>query len=369
MKNKSRLAALLLALVLAAGAAAASGESLVSLSYLRDIFAHTAGSAVDSRLDQADTALEAEARHDLDILSTAAGVLSGQSYAGEATEATLKQGDTLTAASGSTVAVLEGEVDLHVTGGALVDVTAGKAVPSGSVLTPGHRYITAEETLASFTVRSSAAVLSYEGRCAVAAADTTPDYYGMALALRQLGLFRGTGSPVGEGFALCALPSRAQGLVMFIRLLGEETQALACGYSHPFTDVPQWLDRYVAWGYHQGYTNGVSPTQFGSDSTISAKQYEEFLLRAMGYSVAGSDDYNTSLERAEELGVLTGGEYAMLTGQTFTRAHVVYLSYYGLDTSLSGGQTTLAQRLMEQNVFSSWDLEQARGIVNSSRLS
>ena len=156
---------------------------------------------------------------------------------------------------------------------------------------------------------------------------------------------------------------------MFIRILGEEDAALSCTYTHPFTDVPGWMDRYVAWAYHQGYTNGVSPTTFGSTQAITAAEYEEFLLRALGYSTAGVDDYSTSLVRALQCGALTEGEYQMLTSSVFLRAHVAYISYYTLDMPVSGSSETLAQRLQSAGLFTQSQLASARIEVNSSRIS
>ena len=90
---------------------------------------------------------------------------------------------------------------------------------------------------------------------------------------------------------------------MFLRLLGEEEQALAWTGSHPFTDVPRWLDRYVAWAYAKGYSNGVAADRFGARQSMSAVEYTAFLLRALGYGAAGEDDYAASLERAAECGL------------------------------------------------------------------
>ena len=153
------------------------------------------------------------------------------------------------------------------------------------------------------------------------------------------------------------------------RLSEKEAAALSCTYAHPYTDVPAWADRYVAWAYHQGYTNGVSATLFGSTQTITATEYEEFLLRALGYSAAGVDDYTTSLSRALALGALTAGEYQLLTTAAFLRAHVAYISYYTLDMPLSGSAQTLTQRLQAAGVFSASQLDSARIEVNSPRIS
>ena len=62
--------------------------------------------------------------------------------------------------------------------------------------------------------------------------------------LHDLGLFRGTGS----GYALDKTATRMQGLIMLIRLLGEEEEALSFTDPCPFTDVASGdPSRYAAY--------------------------------------------------------------------------------------------------------------------------
>ena len=372
MKKAHTAAALLLAVVmclsLALAAGGDAGDPLLSLSHLEGTFARSIDASADSRMNAADADVRSAAEKRLDAMEANLRATSGQSFSGTAQEITLKEGDVLTGATGLSVIPLAGEVRLTLTDGAVVDVTAGSEAASGQTLALRHRYLAAENALASFTVTSPTAVLSYEGGYDLARSDGNPDYYAIARALRELDLFRGTGSAIGEGFDLHLAPSRGEGLVMFIRILGEEQDALACSYTHPFTDVPMWLDRYVAWAYHQGYANGVAPTLFGSAQTISAVEYQEFLLRALGYSVAGVHDYATSLERALDCGALTNGEFELLRSGTFLRAHVAYVSYYSLDMVLSGSQQTLAARLEGAGLLTSAQLEAAKAGVDSLRL-
>lgn len=266
------------------------------------------------------------------------------------------------------VTLLAGEAVLTADSGGVVDVTEGREALSGQALPLRHRCIAAEDALVSYTVTSPTAVVSFEGPCALTASAGVPDYFAIASALRELDLFRGTGSTIGEGFDLHLAPTRGEGLVMFIRLLGEESDAVACTYTHPFADVPAWLDRYVAWAYQRGYANGVAPTRFAPANPLSAVEYQEFLLRALGYSIAGVHDYSTSLERALDCGALTNGEYVLLTSQPFSRAHVAYVSYYSLETTVSGSRQTLAQRLEEARFFTETQLNDAKGLVNSQRV-
>lgn len=372
MRKHFRIAAGLLALVLcitvALAAGGDAGDPLVSLSYLQDLFSQTVDTAAGNRMDEADTALQDTAQQRLDAMSSAVGAAAGQQYAPSLTEVTWKEGDALTGATGLLVIPFTGDLQASFGSGAIIDVTAGTEIPSGTTLTANHRYIVAENTVAHFTVLSPTAVLSFQGKYAQTISGSTPDYFAISCALRNLGLFRGTGSGIGEGFDLHLAPTRAEGIVMFIRIMGEEADALSCEYTHPFRDVPGWLDRYVAWAYHQGYTNGVSATAFGTQQTISAVEYQEFLLRALGYSVAGVHDYTTSLSRALECGAISSGEYDMLQQVTFLRAHVAYISYYSLDVMISGTGRTLSEHLRSLDIFTRSQLASARALVNSPRV-
>lgn len=368
MKKTRTAAALLLTLGLCLTAALAAGgdAALLSLSHLQGAFSQSLDVSLEGRLEAMEKEVQAAAQARLDAMGDNLLASSGQSFAPQPREAALKTGDVLTGSTGLSVIPLAGEVRLTITSGAVVDVTEGREVSSGQTLSLRHRYLAAEDALASFTVVSPTAVVSYEGSYALSPSCGDPDYFAIARALRDLGLFRGTGSSIGEGFDLHLVPNRGQGLVMFLRLLGEEDSALGCTYAHPFTDVPPWLDRYAAWAYQWGYTNGVAPTLFGTEQPLSAPEYQEFLLRALGYSVAGVHDYATALERALDCGALTSREYEALRAEPFLRAHVAYMSFYSLEMPLSGSRQTLAQRLEAAGVLTGDQLAGAQ--VNSPRL-
>ncbi len=372
MKKSFTAAAIFLALTLCIGIVAAAGgdaaDPLISLSYLQGLFKEETDEAVDLILDSSDTEVYNTTDEMLMDLIESASAAAGQNFAPIAQQITLNQTDRLSGATGLSVTALAGEIIVEITVGTVIDVTDGTEVPSGTVLLTNHRYIVAENSAADFIAAGTTAVLSYQGNYSHTRGGLATDYYGVALALRKLGLFRGSGSGIGDGFDLHLAPTRAQALVMFIRMLGEEEAALACTYTHPFTDVPEWLDRYAAWAWEKGYTNGVGNNLFGTALEVSAVEYQEFILRALGYSKAGVDDYSTSLERAWDYGALTDTEYFMLKDHTFLRAHVAYLSYYNLDTIVAGSYMTLAQQLQLQGVFTFQQLIDARECVSSPRL-
>lgn len=342
------LAAILLALLLLTAAGTAA-DPLITKSYLTGGFTQALAEVIDRRIDASDASIRS---------CTAPGPQ----------EQTLKEGDVLQINAGQTILLLSGEARPDISAGALIDVTSGIEHPSNQLLQPNHRYIAGENAAAAITVASPAAVLSCEGG-AVLVPSQTPDYYAIACALRDVDLFRGTGSGIGEGFELSRAPNRGEGLVMFLRVLGEEAQALACTTPHPFTDVPAWLSPYVSWAYAQGYTSGISKTRFAPSRALTAAEYEEFLLRALHYSDPAEDNYATSLSRALAQGILTSGEHAMLKERPFLRAYAAYVSYYALEVPLQDDTQTLAQSLVAAERMTAVQLTAARNQVATARIS
>lgn len=326
-------------------------DPLISLSYLHGTFVEQVNALVEARLEKSAQELPARV-----------AAASGATEAG-LTEVSLKEGDILSGATGLVCMPLSGQVCL--TAGRLVDVTAGAELSGEALLTANHRYLAAENTSVQLTIASQVAVLVCEGPVSFSYSDAT-DYVAMADALKALNLFQGSDTAYGGGYNLDRAPTRLQALVMFLRVMGEEEAALAYTGGHPFQDI-RWGDSYVAYAVSRGYTDGVSEDRFGADNPASAVMFTEFLLRAMGYSQVGVDNWETALERAELLGCVTAGEYALLKEQPFTRAQVAYLSFYSLGTPLPEGET-LAARLMGAGVFTAEQLSAAQSLVSSVRI-
>lgn len=363
------LTALLAVLVFSGAAIAADGESddpLISLDYLQSVFSLKIDDAADEQLDKAgDSAYsEAEALWRATLATAEANV--GAQRAEVFTETRGKQGDLLTGPTGLQIIVLAGDVRVQFSTGAVIDVTGGSEIASGARLTTNHRYLVAEDTTATFTVSGKTAVFSYCGPYVLTPSDTV-DYPAMAASLKTLGLFRGSDTGYGEGFDLEKAPTRMEALIMLIRLLGEEEEALSCTAAHPFTDVPAWANGYAAYGYRMGYTDGMSRTVFGTNVSATAEMYTEFLLRALHYSSTAQSDISNAPERAYFAGVLTAGEVTALRSGEFLRADVAYLSYYALETAVSGGDT-LGETLIARGSFSRADYRTSRALVSSSRI-
>ena len=104
-----------------------------------------------------------------------------------------------------------------------------------------------------------------------AAADLSadPDFL-KAEALKAMGLLKGS----DQGYELDRAPTRIEAVIMLIRLLGEENEALYSTeeYTHPFVDAPGWegASDYLAYAYSTGLTTGVDATHFDPEATASA---------------------------------------------------------------------------------------------------
>lgn len=338
------------AMIIAAAAVGGSADDpLISLSYLNGTYTSAVNAAIDQKL-------------------AAAGSVT--SCADNWTETRLKSGDFLSGTPGTNLLILAGSVQVTFSSGAVIDVSSGSVISSGTVLTAQHRYLVAEDTAAAFTVTSKTAVVDYQGPYGFTYSDSI-DYNAMAQALKALHLFRGSLTGYGSGFDLEASPTRLQALIMFIRLLGEEDTALAWTGTTPFSDVASGTDaaRYVGYAYSKGYTNGYTPTTFAPSRKVNAYQYTEFVLRALGYSSSSNTDLSDTLSRAVNCGVLTAGEQAMLAQDPFLRAELVYVSYYTLDATLANGNQTLKQSLCAQGVFSTAEAASAASLISSGRIS
>ena len=354
---------LLAAAVLVSGAAAYAasaldGESLITQSYLTNTYRPAVEKQVTQRLAEGTEAVYQSAlnalnqAHSAYLAQAGSGSSSGNagtgSYASALTDLRFKEGDVVTLSTGSGGMLLAGSATVSFTGSAVVDVTAGQTAPSGGALALRHRYLAAENTTAQVTITSDTAVLSVEGAYSVAPSSSV-DYNALADALFDMGLFQGSGTAYGSGYDLENPTTRIMGVVMFLRLIGEEQAALSSTAVNPFVDTPDWCDRYVAYAFEKGYTNGVGEDAsgklyFAPDRPISADEYVTLLLRALGYSDSGAAPdftWDTAVSKAVSWGVLTSGEQAMLAGSDFLRAQVVYLSYFALNAPGKDGGVLL----------------------------
>jgi len=179
----------------------------------------------------------------------------------------------------------------------------------------------------------------------------------LAYELYLLGLFRGTGTDAdGEPiFGLEQSLTRLQALILTIRLLGLEEEALAFEGENPFTDVTAASQvRYVAYGYAMGITTGVTETLFRPTRLVSLREFTTFLLRVLGYDDREGDfEYAEAIAKAVDV-LLYSEELAKdLSDGEFLRNEAVIAMGKALLTFVNGSEEIrLIDKLVEAEVFS-----------------
>ncbi len=174
-------------------------------------------------------------------------------------------------------------------------------------------------------------------------------YDNEANMLKEIGVFKGT----DQGFELDRAPTRLEGAVMFVRLLGAESEAKTNDADHPFLDVPEWGSPYIGYLYSNGLTNGISSTEFGSNNVMNAKSYLTFMLRALNYSDANGDfSWALAVEKSNEIGLIDNAFKTDLMNNEFLRDHVAGISYLSLKQNMKDMTTSLSNKLVNDGAFS-----------------
>ena len=172
-------------------------------------------------------------------------------------------------------------------------------------------------------------------------------------SLNTLGLFNGT----ENGYELDKPLSRIEALIMLIRLSGNEMNALYPEeeLSHPFTDAPDWADAslYMAYGYENKLTNGISETLFAPDERASLQMYITYVLRALGYK---DTEAGTVWDNWIFLGEYAGILPESVNRENFLRGDAVIISRAALDAKMCDSETTLKETLIENYAISEFAL-------------
>jgi len=172
-------------------------------------------------------------------------------------------------------------------------------------------------------------------------------------ALSALGLLRGT----GEGLEPDRPLTRAEALVMLIRLMGLEEAALSDGTPCPFTDGG-WASDYLGYAGRVGLVTGKDALHFGGDETATVRDYLTLTLRALDYADAAGDFcWAESIAFSDSIG-LTHGEYS--AADTLLREDMALISYTALTLRPKDSGLTLAERLYRSGAVSAAGLRATR---------
>lgn len=334
-------------------------DPLISLSYASDTYVNevlkqvetqakteldTAQASLDNKLSEisSDEALEQKL-----VTQTAAALGLNTSTRASLTNS-FSNGTKLQLAKTTEICLTSGSA--NIASGELINVTTGQMVSTGSVLVRNQLYLSpSANNVVELTSPAKVDISGNYTEFSGTAPSYTAQYTMYADALNDLGLFSGS----TNGYNLERSSTRTEGLVMLLRLLGEENRALNYKGSHPFTDVPSWADRYVAYAYEKGYTSGVSENLFGSQKTLTLNDYMTFLLRALEYNDKNGDfTWANSANAAIDAGILSQSEVQAIKDRNiFYRDDLVYTSYKVLFANCKNETFKLSDKLISSGIF------------------
>lgn len=219
--------------------------------------------------------------------------------------------------------------------------------------------------------------------------------------LKTLGLFSGT----DYGDQLNRQPTRMEGTIMLIRLMGADHAAAAGSSVCPFTDVPKWAKPYAQYAVDRGLVTPESKTEFGTNQPLTEDQFLDMLLRGLGFAKKGAAlKHADAVKTAARIGLIPQKEEASQSGMksakeptdrsgmkspkeptdqsdmkspkeptekpilvkpSFSRGDMVQIAWNWLGVTAKGEKETMAQKLVKMGIFSQSQYESASALIKA----
>lgn len=197
----------------------------------------------------------------------------------------------------------------------------------------------------------------------VSASDSYTQEEKTADALNHLGLFLGNNG----SYMLENNLTRGQGMILLVRMLGAEDEALATTYETPFTDLSgAKLPHYVGYAYTNNITKGTTATTFSTQRALTDWMFLTLVMRTLGYPDGGENPLYTvkaPYAFAAQLGLIDEA----VADSSFSRSDAVQIFWNAFEVAFNGSTETLAERLISQGVFTDAEYAQAKQIQVSGR--
>lgn len=358
MKKRILAVVLIFALALSlAGAAVAAGGSqtdpLVSRDYLEGTYLNTLKNQIHGWVNQlmqldfnsAKSRLEQLAAGHLSSLGAADDSVLPEGWS--STESFVVGGgerkDTVSLAAGSTIVWTEGSASADKL---LVDVTAGTELAVGAAMTPGHRYVTGDQTVV--TVSSRTAYWAVQGVWTTTSdgvnvvdlpfTDVPEDswYYDGVYYAVTGNLFNGTSE---NTFSPLMTMQRGMLTTVLHRFAG----APLVEYTNIFSDVPAgtWYSDGTVWAGLNGVVSGAGDGRFLPGDPVARQQIAVILYNyagtigcdttARGYLDAFTDQASIAswareaVSWAVAVGILRGSDGKVMPTNSASRAEVAII--------------------------------------------
>lgn len=179
-------------------------------------------------------------------------------------------------------------------------------------------------------------------------------YETQAKNLYDLGLYKGTDSTTYVP-NLGGKLDRQTGVVMLLRLFGQEEDALALTTEDAaaklasFTDaatIADWAQKQVAYAVNKGYVKGYPDGTFKPAADLNGKAYSSLILQQLGYD--GDFDYATAALYLKEVGGLNAAEGGLFNADSgINRDALVGISSGSMKAKYKGSELTVAEKLVD----------------------
>ena len=300
--------------------ALAGDDSLISLSYITDVFKPDVLKQGKEEMESVLGKTYQDAKEDLEnvqkeLMKATTG--SEGLYSADLSARVFSAGDIITMKTGAGMVLYDGSARIS-HDGALIDVTDGVEVASGTELVGGHRYLVGEDTIADLMVLSGAARLGVQSAYeqekgkeeAIPFYDVGIDdwYYDAVAYVYNAGIFTGVSD---TQFQPHLTMDRAMLMTGFYRLAGSPERELEAADA-VYSDVPEsaWYYKFVRWAATQEITAGIGDNKFGPAVQLTREQVVtllySFATRYLGQTldgrtdVTGYSDYEKSSEWARD---------------------------------------------------------------------
>jgi hypothetical protein len=165
-----------------------------------------------------------------------------------------------------------------------------------------------------------------------------------ARSLHMLGLL----GDIKNGYRLGEKVSRAEGVVMVVRLMGKEKEAKSGNHSHPFRDVSADYAPYIGYAYQSGLLPKTNGKTFHPDKAMSYPEYVKMVLKILGYEEGEDYSMDNIARKATKIGLPP----APIGNSPFLRKKVMEINANALGVSFKNSIQLLRNYLIETGAIS-----------------
>jgi len=173
---------------------------------------------------------------------------------------------------------------------------------------------------------------------------------------------------VNEGdrvIQLNEVPTRSDGIIMAVKLLGDEDAALTGVYPSLYTGVPEYAKPYVDYASVVGILNPVTKESKWDDGDLSYEEWLRFLIRCLGYKVSDGSDkdsietdrlaYSQDISMAQRLGTTYSslkGTHVLPSETPLRNGDLISMVDLLMKENFKGTYERVLDRLVEKQIVS-----------------